>query len=228
MARFTPRAGAFAAAAFLIALGSGTGLSGAFAQDRMTSLPAPSASALPEPDGSAADTGPDIRQDIRFVSETVVQPLPASDTGMAPVARIDAPSLDALVARIPAEDALSAEMTCLAQAVYFEARGEPLHGQLAVARVVINRAASPRFPDDYCAVVKQPGQFSFVRGGAIPAPNASTLAWSRAKAIARIAHQDLWDSQVGESLFFHASHVRPSWAGRRASVARISRHIFYK
>ncbi|MFC3100999.1 cell wall hydrolase [Altererythrobacter lauratis] len=220
MARFTPRAGAFAAAAFLIALGSGTGLSGAFAQDRLTSLPTPSATVLPEPYGSAAD--------IRFVSEAVVQDLPAASPEALPVARPDASSLDALVAAMPADQSLSAEMTCLAQAVYFEARGEPLHGQLAVARVVINRAASPRFPDDYCAVVKQPGQFSFVRGGAIPAPNVSTLAWSRAKAIARIAHQDLWDSQVGESLFFHASHVRPSWAGRRASVARISRHIFYK
>lgn len=219
MARFTPRAGAFAAAAFLIALVSGTGLSGAIAQDRIAPLPSPADAALPEADSAA---------DIRFVSEEVVQELPAFESAPAPVARTDATSLDALVARIPAEESLSPEMACLAQAVYFEARGEPLHGQLAVARVVINRAASPRFPDDYCAVVKQPSQFSFVRRGAIPAPNTSSLAWSRAKAIARIAHQDLWDSQAGDSLFFHASHVRPQWANRRASVARINRHIFYK
>ena len=64
--------------------------------------------------------------------------------------------------------ALNAEETCLATAVYFEARGETLEGQLAVARVVMNRAASGRYPSSWCATVKQPAQFSFVRQGLFP------------------------------------------------------------
>src|SRR5690606_8644563 len=94
---------------------------------------------------------------------------------------------------------MSSEMRCLAGAIYFEARGEPLEGQLAVAQVIVNRAESPRFPDDYCGVVTQRSQFSFVRNGRMPEPNKSTAAWHRAKAVAQIAHQGLWDSEAADS-----------------------------
>ncbi len=213
MNRKTLRAGAFASAAILIAFVSTTGLTGAVAQDQTQDAALPAAQVV-EP-----------ASEVRFVSEPVVQDISAPD---AELPTSTARSLHALVAAIPADDALSPELTCLAQAVYFEARGEELGGQLAVARVVINRATSGQFPDDYCSVVKQRGQFSFVRGGQIPAPNMATAAWTRARAIARIAHQDLWSSEAGDSLFFHATRVRPQWAARRASVARIDSHIFYR
>jgi spore germination cell wall hydrolase CwlJ-like protein len=132
------------------------------------------------------------------------------------------------VSSISTDSPLSSELQCLAQAVYFEARGEELRGQLAVARVVINRATSGQFPDDYCSVVRQRGQFSFVRGGQIPAADASSPAWRKAVAIARIAHQDLWDSGAGDALYFHAARVRPQWASNRGSVTRIDSHIFYR
>ena len=80
--------------------------------------------------------------------------------------------LAALCARRQVRDrraARRARANCLATAVYFEARGESLEGQLAVARVVMNRAASGRYPPDWCSVVKQPAQFSFVRHGEFPA-----------------------------------------------------------
>lgn len=204
----TLRAGAFASAAIMIALFSGTGLSGAIAQDQTLVIP------------TAQVT--DQTSELRFVSEPVVQQLP--DDQRAPVAS----SLPALVASIPADNELSSELTCLAQAVYFEARGEQLSGQLAVARVIINRATSGQFPDDYCSVVRQRGQFSFVRGGQIPSPDAASAGWRNARAIARIAHQDLWESAADDALYFHAARVRPQWASRRDSVARIDRHIFYR
>ena len=119
-------------------------------------------------------------------------------------------------------------MRCLAQAVYFEARGEPLDGQLAVAEVVISRSQSGHFPADYCSVVTQPAQFSFVRRGVIPRPDTASAAWERAKAIAQIAHQDLWDTDAKGAMFFHAAYVKPKWAHRKTALARIDTHVFYR
>ena len=94
--------------------------------------------------------------------------------------------------------------------------------------VVINRAESGRFAASYCGVVTQPAQFSFVRGGRIPTPNAGSSAWTRAKAVALIADQGLWPSEAGDALYFHASHVRPGWARARTTLATIDRHVFYR
>jgi spore germination cell wall hydrolase CwlJ-like protein len=167
----------------------------------------------------------------RFVAQEVVQPLPdqplAEEQALEQRVR-DVTSLHELVGDMPVEAPLSPDMMCLAQAVYFEARGEPLAGQLAVARVVINRTASGRYPSDYCSVVTQRAQFSFVRNGRIPAPDSSSRAWLRAKAIAQIAHQELWESEVGDALFFHATYVRPSWARQKTQLARIDTHVFYR
>ena len=79
------------------------------------------------------------------------------------------PGLDQLVEQYADRRALDEQQRCLATAVYFESMGEPLEGQLAVARVVINRAASGRYPTTLCAVVKQKAQFSFVRARPLPA-----------------------------------------------------------
>lgn len=134
-------------------------------------------------------------------------------------------TLEQLVQQVSAPKRLPEELRCLASAIYYEARGEPLSGQLAVAQVIINRAASGRFPTNYCAVVSQPKQFSFVRSGHIPTPNTS-VAWDKARAIALIAEQRLWESPVGDALFFHATHVQPRWNLQR--LARVSSHIFYR
>ena len=159
-----------------------------------------------------------------FVENEVVQPLPEQTD--SPVS--DAASLADLVARMPDRDSLSAEMECLAGAVYFESRGEPISGQLAVAQVVINRADSGLFPSDYCGVVVQRAQFSFVRGGAMPHIPRSSAAWKRAKAIARIAHEGLWQSEARDALYFHANYVNPSWRHSKQARATIDTHIFYR
>jgi N-acetylmuramoyl-L-alanine amidase len=137
-----------------------------------------------------------------------------------------AASLSAQVAGFGAPASLDKEMHCLAGAVYFESKGESLNGQLAVAHVVLNRAASGRFPGSICGVVYQRSQFSFVRGGRMPSIAMNSQDWREAVAIAQLAKEGTWDSPVGKALFFHASRVSPGWKLKR--VAQIDNHIFYR
>jgi len=120
------------------------------------------------------------------------------------------------------------EEECLANAVYFEARGESLEGQLAVAEVVMNRAASGRYPATLCAVVRQPWQFSFVRGGVIPRADRGSAAWRKAVAIARIAQSGASRMLAQDVLWYHADYVAPSWGRRLARTSQIGTHIFYR
>jgi len=203
------RAGAIAAAATICVTLLGAQATGASAEAATETAPPP---AVVEP---VADDAP------RFYAEEVVQTLPeAKPSGPA--------SLAELVDTMPADAPLSRDLECLAEAIYFEARGEPLAGQLAVGAVIVNRTTSGRYPSDYCSVVTQPGQFSFVRRGRIPSPDETSPAWTRARAIAQIAHQDLWRSAAGEALFFHARYVRPGWARNKVQLATIDSHIFYR
>lgn len=119
------------------------------------------------------------------------------------------------------------EQHCLASAVYFEARGEPLEGQLAVAEVVLNRARSGRYPTTICAVVRQPAQFSFVRRGIIPRADQDRVEWRRAIAIARIAETGETRLLPENVLWYHANYVSPGWGRRLARTTRIGAHIFY-
>jgi spore germination cell wall hydrolase CwlJ-like protein len=90
--------------------------------------------------------------------------------------------------------------------------------------VILNRTKSGRFPKSICSVVKQPGQFSFVRGGHVPA--GSGPAWRPAIAVARVAMTDAWDSPAFDAMYFHARRVSPGW--HRTKVAAIGNHIFYR
>jgi len=166
-----------------------------------------------------------------FVEKAIVQELPGNaeaptENSIDDVSR--ASSLRELVATIPPAGQLSEELHCLAGAVYFEARGEPLEGQLAVAQVIVNRAEDGRFPSSYCGVVYQRSQFSFVKGGRMPRVRTGSAAWKRAEAIARVAHRGLWESKAGEALFFHANYVRPGWSHRKVALATIDTHVFYR
>jgi spore germination cell wall hydrolase CwlJ-like protein len=137
-------------------------------------------------------------------------------------------SLDALVADQAGGETRDAEQECLANAVYFEARGETLQGQLAVAEVVMNRAASGRFPTSLCAVVVQPSQFSFVRRGRMPHADRASEAWHRAVGVARVAAARMAPRLLPAScLWYHANYVSPGWGRRLAQSARIGLHIFY-
>lgn len=123
------------------------------------------------------------------------------------------------------ETDLDDETTCLAGAVYFESRGEPLSGQLAVANVILNRTRSGRFPKTICSVVTQPGQFSFVRGGRVP-DIADCAYYRTAIAVARVAIAGVWESPAADALFFHARRAAPGW--HRIQIAAIGNQVFYR
>ena len=157
--------------------------------------------------------------------QPVDQPIVADPIPNKPAIEAPAASLAALVSRHAAESAGGREADCLARAVYFESKGEPLAGRLAVAQVVMNRAGSGRFASSLCGVVKQPGQFSFVRGGAFPAVREKGQ-WREAVAIAHIAMNGLWTGPAAKAMYFHAKRVSPNWGKQR--VAAVGNHIFYR
>ncbi|HEY0311784.1 MAG TPA: cell wall hydrolase [Allosphingosinicella sp.] len=116
---------------------------------------------------------------------------------------------------------------CLAKAIYFEARGETLEGQLAVAEVVLNRARSGRFASSVCGVVTQPAQFSFIRAGRFPTVNESSDCWKKALAIAEVASKHIATSLAPNVLWYHATYVAPAWGRQKTRAAQIGTHIFY-
>jgi len=138
--------------------------------------------------------------------------------------------LYALVDKYASNAPLDSETNCLATAVYFEARGESVDGQLAVARVVMNRAASGKYPPSWCATVTQPYQFSFVnpRTQQMPAPNYNCDAWRKAEAVARLAAANIVPSVSTDVLWYHADYVSPSWRRNLTEERKIGQHIFYR
>jgi spore germination cell wall hydrolase CwlJ-like protein len=151
----------------------------------------------------------------------------ASPQAPSDQAEEDYASLSAAVAAQEDADAnpIDDDLSCMAGAVYFEAKGEPLSGQLAVAQVILNRTKSGRFPKSACSVVKQRGQFSFVRRGRIPAI-AGNRAYRTAVAVARVAMAESWDSPAADAMYFHTRRVSPGW--HLTKVAAIGNHVFYR
>ncbi len=152
-------------------------------------------------------------------AETIVPTPAAGESARRPLAE--------LVRDHSRSEADDAQHECLAVAVYFEAKGESLEGQLAVAEVVLNRAGSGRFPSTVCGVVKQRAQFSFVRGGHFPPIPRASAAWRKAVAVAHIARQELAEGAAPRALFFHARYVSPGWR-KLTRVATVGNHIFYR
>ena len=180
-----------------------------------------------------------MQQAVAAVTGTVMQALPARSVSLslAPTIAREAAwlfrggwPLYALVDRYSAGAPLDEQANCIAVAIYHEARGESLDGQLAVARVIMNRAASGKYPGSWCGVVKQPWQFSFVnpRTGYYPSVNASSAAWRKAQAITRLAVTDAVPSLSRDVLWYHADYVAPSWGRRLSRVQKIGTHIFYR
>ncbi|WP_294190600.1 cell wall hydrolase [uncultured Sphingomonas sp.] len=162
-----------------------------------------------------------------FVQQLPTQPAVAQDSAFAPEAdEDDVVAYPTLAAAVAAQDAATSDeqLRCLAGAIYFEARGEPLSGQLAVAEVILNRANSGRFAKSACGVVTQPGQFSFVRGGRIP-DVAENARWRTAIAVAKVAMKDAWDSDAAKALYFNAGRSPNRGLVR---IAAIGNHTFYR
>lgn len=124
-------------------------------------------------------------------------------------------------------------LTCLAQAAYYEAAGEGLDGERAVAQVVINRLRHPGFPPTICGVVYEGSdrptgcQFSFACDGSmqrIPAPSL----WNRSRQIAEEALKGRVFAPVGHATHYHADYVLPYWADTLDKSVQVGRHIFYR
>lgn len=126
----------------------------------------------------------------------------------------------------------ASSQACLAQAVYYEARGEPVEGQAAVAQVVLNRSRSGRHPADVCGVVFEGAshagcQFSFACDGRLGGRRPDPVAWRRAETVASEALTGPGRPELAGALNYHADYVRPRWAAQLARTAAIGRHIFY-
>lgn len=124
-----------------------------------------------------------------------------------------------------------AEWECLRKAIYFEARGETLKGQFAVAEVILNRVDSGIYPGSVCAVVGQRGnggcQFSYIcdgRADAMRDPEAVEIAGRIARVMMDGAPRNLTEG----AMYFHTRGVRPDWSHRFDRTASIGAHLFYK
>ena len=159
---------------------------------------------------------------------TEVQPADEPDITVSQVPKAAATGdLSDMVAQLKASTPGTRELKCLATGIYFESKSEPLLGQLAVGKVIANRAKSGgRFPSSYCGVLFQRGQFSFIRGRILPTAPRAGRQWQTAVAIARIVDSGLKASAAEGALFFHARYVSPRWRLKR--IASIGNHIFYR
>ncbi len=123
-----------------------------------------------------------------------------------------------------------AQFECLSQALYFEARGENVEGQQAVAEVILNRVDDPRFPDSICGVVHQSNsrgcQFSYYCDG-----RAETIqdqaAFADVAKVARAMMDGATRSLTDGATYFHTRTTRPSWSRRFTRTAKFGHHIFY-
>jgi len=136
------------------------------------------------------------------------------------------------VLKAAADDADRA-LTCLTQAVYYEAAGEGTDGGRAVAQIVLNRMRHPGYPASVCGVVYQGSeratgcQFTFTCDGSLLRPPAASL-WNRSRKIAQDALAGKVFAPVGHATHYHADYVVPYWADSLDKTVQIGRHIFYR
>ena len=124
-------------------------------------------------------------------------------------------------------------LTCLTQAVYYEAANEPMVGRRAVAQVILNRMRHPAYPKSVCGVVYQGWerttgcQFSFTCDGSL-LRRPATGTWNQAHDVARAALSGYVEPSVGTATFYHADYVLPKWAFTLNKIQQIGAHIFYR
>jgi spore germination cell wall hydrolase CwlJ-like protein len=125
-----------------------------------------------------------------------------------------------------------ADLECLTDAVYYEARSESLSGQAAVAQVVLNRVKHPAYPKSVCAVVFQGSghsgcQFSFTCDGSMR-HRREALAWDRARGVAARVLAGALTARVGSATHYHTLAVSPFWAPSMLRVTTVGAHVFYR
>ena len=203
-----------------------------FAQLEMASLPT---------DGFGGYIGMVPPTDPVMIAEDTEAPAAAEAIGSEyAMAMVDPSAATSALAQTEGQQQISAflgndrQFQCLAEGIYFEARGEPRRGQVAVAQVIMNRVNHDEFPDTICSVVYQNQhwrnrcQFSFACDG-VPERVTERAAWDMAEDVARqvLEGRDLIDT-ITESTHYHATYVRPRWAPRMIRLDRVGLHVFYK
>ena len=200
-----------------------------------------------------AFAGPDIGKPLSVITETISPQKVGKSVSASKGAGIDA-ALEAAAAQIagavaPITKPVAAafqpqfssmkitassstrdrEINCLAEAVYYEARGEPERGQLAVAEVVANRVESRAYPNTYCGVVNQKYrnicQFSWACNSRLSTPRGAQ--WAKANDIAEKVYDGWKPNVVGNATHFHAARVNPRWSRILPKIDQIGSHIFY-
>jgi spore germination cell wall hydrolase CwlJ-like protein len=172
------------------------------------------------------------RDRVAALAREALQPLPRqAEPEQAAEAGPEVLSFGALD-RMPSA-AGGAEWRCLAQAIYYESRGEPLDGQIAVAEVVLNRVDDRRFPNSVCGVTNQgvgnggACQFSYACDGR-PERMASAVPRERAEKLAALMIGGRDRAVTDGATYFHATYVSPSWSRTFTRTAAIGAHVFYR
>lgn len=171
------------------------------------------------------------RLDQKF-GELLAQP-----GAVATVAALDMPDSNSLNKTYKSVDlfgrTFTSEEMCMAQAVYFEARSEPLVGQVAIAEVILNRIVDTRYPNTACEVVFQNQhlrnkcQFSFACDGLSDRPrNAS--AWEKALKVVALVMNGERSGVAKRATHYHAAYVSPRWSAHLSKLGQVGSHIFYR
>jgi spore germination cell wall hydrolase CwlJ-like protein len=169
-----------------------------------------------------------------FGDDAIATPASATSNDLASVGPLNAVVRSAPAAELTLLRILQ-DQRCLAEAMYYEARGEGREGQEAIAEVVFHRMKSPGYPHSICGVVYQGAerghgcQFSFACDGELQLPKSSG-AWSRARLLAAkiMAGAVHLGDITGDAISFHASEIQPDWADTMERTIQIGNHVFYR
>jgi len=215
-----------AAAWLLAAASAGAGV--------VTAAQPASVPAIAAPVPASGDDAPAVRAVIGGIVTLVSA---QSDVRVAQLGDILGPpgSIVDLVGRVAANrrGAPGDPLSCLAQAIYYEARSESIEGQQAVAQVVLNRTRLAQYPNSVCGVVYQGAeritgcQFTFVCDGSMRRP-AEGAAWDRARDIAGKALAGFVYKPMLDATHYHAAWMTPYWSGELTRIRQIGGHIFYR
>jgi spore germination cell wall hydrolase CwlJ-like protein len=195
-------------------------------EDRLAAIEPDFKTAALTPEPSGFEREPEPKDAGAKGGETIAPKGQVTGEGQHPMSPAERLQLD--------DKGRAKSVKCLTEAIYFEARGEPVRGQIAVAQVVMNRVFSGYYPNTVCGVVYQNAnrhlacQFTFACDG-IPDVVREPDAWERAKRIAaETIDGQLWLPEVGKATHYHAYWVHPSWVHEMTKMYRLGVHTFYR
>lgn len=167
------------------------------------------------------------------VVAAVLAVLAGCETGEKPPPSYDLAAVAPAPTTVQPPPVAPSERDCLAEAIYFEGRGEQREGQIAIAHVVLNRAAAKGFPRQACDVIREgegngKGQCQFSwRCDGEPDTPTDAAAWSAAQKLADSVMQGETTDPTHGALYFHNTKVQPGWSAKLRRTAEIGAHVYY-